>query len=115
MKNIKELRTASILREIIGEALGQLRDERMHGLNVVRVEVSKGRSNATVYLDPTGIDEEQKQPLLTQLRKARGFLSRYCASVEGWRRTPNLDFRFDDEVDRADALERIFEAIKERT
>jgi len=111
-EEIKRKRANSILRELIPEALSQLGDERLRGLTVTEVVCSKGRSDADVYLDPTGIDEVEQRQILKQLKKVTKGLEAYCLKAEGWYRSPKFHFKFDKELDRVKRMDELFAKIE---
>ncbi len=112
---IKLKRTESVLAEIIPEALSQLNDARLHELSVIEVKCSRGRSDAKVYIDPTGFDENEKRIYLKQLRKARPIIEDYCLKDQGWYRCPKLTFEFDEQLKKSQNIEELFKKIaKER-
>jgi ribosome-binding factor A len=112
---IKLKRTESVLAELIPEALSQLNDARLHELSVVEVKCSRGRSDAKVYLDPTGFREDEKGLYLKQLRKARPIIEDYCMKDQGWFRCPKLAFEFDEQLKKSQTIEALFKKIaKER-
>ena len=57
---IKLLRTQSVLKELIPQALSTLDDELLHGLCVTDVECKRGRYDAFVYLDKMMLDEREQ-------------------------------------------------------
>jgi ribosome-binding factor A len=112
---IKLKRTESVLAEIIPEALAQLNDARLHELSVIEVKCSRGRSDAKVYIDPTGFSEEEKRVYLKQLRKARPIIENHCLKDQGWYRCPKLTFEFDEQLKKSQTIEDLFKKIaKER-
>jgi ribosome-binding factor A len=112
---IKLKRTESVLAELIPEALSQLNDARLHELSVIEVKCSRGRSDAKVYLDPTGFMEDEKGLYLKQLRKARPIIEDYCMKDQGWFRCPKLAFEFDEQLKKSQTIEELFKKIaKER-
>ena len=64
---IKLLRTASALKELIPQALGTLNDELLKGLCVTNVECKRGRYDAFVYLDKMMLDEREQAYVLNHL------------------------------------------------
>ena len=108
---IKLRRTESILAELIPEALSQLNDARLHELSVIEVKCSRGRSDAKVYLDPTGFLEEEKGLYLKQLRKARPIIEDYCMKDQGWFRCPKFTFEFDEQLKKSQTIEALFKQI----
>jgi len=111
-EEIKRKRADSILRELIPEALSQLGDERLRGLTVTEVVCSRGRSDADVYLDPTGIDETDQKAILRQLKKVSRGLEAYCMKAEGWFKSPKFHFKFDKELDRVRHMDELFAQIE---
>ena len=57
---IKRMRTESVLKELIPEALATLEDGILKGLCVTDVECKKGRYDAFVYLDKMMFDEREQ-------------------------------------------------------
>ncbi len=115
-KSVKLLKYESLLTELIGEAVGQLRDERLCGLNVLSVECAKGKDNATVYLDGSDITLSERQEILKQLKISSGFIVKYCLALEDWYKMPKLAFKFDDSLAQKMKLEEIFHKLElERT
>ena len=108
---IKLKRTESLLAEIIPEALSGLNDARLHALHVIEVKCSRGRSDAKVYIDPTGFDENEKRLYLKQLRKARPLIEDYCMKDQGWFRCPKLTFEFDEQLQKSQTIEELFKKI----
>jgi ribosome-binding factor A len=111
-EEIKRKRADSILRELIPEALSQLGDERLRGLTVTEVICSKGRSDADVYLDPTGIDEAEQRQIIKQLKKVTKGLEAYCLKAEGWYKSPKFHFKFDEELERVKRMDELFAKIE---
>jgi len=109
---IKKERTESILKEIIPEAISQLNDERVHGIGVVEVVCSKGRSDAKVYLDPAFILDEEKPTILKQLNKARYNIENHCKMEQGWYNCPNLSFEFDTQLEHVNKMDNLFAKIE---
>jgi len=114
-EEIKRHRTESILREVIPEALATLNDERINALSVVEVVCSRGRSDAKVYLDKAWLSEEEQREALRQLRKVARYLQDHIKKAQGWYKTPNLTFAFDDQYEKVSRIEELFDKIaKER-
>ena len=109
---LKEKRAASLLRELISEALGTLSDERLQGLTVTDVEVKRGMYDADVYLDESIFSEEEKKEILRQLKKAAPLLQTYCLEASGWFKCPKFHFKFDDQLKKQQRIEELFAKIK---
>lgn len=111
-EKIKRERTESILKEIIPEAISSLADQRLHGIGVVNVTCSKGRSDAKVYLDPSFIYDDEREAIVRQLTKARKVIENHCATEQGWFRTPKLSFTFDDTLEHETKMDQLFKKIE---
>ncbi|ADV47140.1 30S ribosome-binding factor RbfA [Nitratifractor salsuginis] len=109
---IKRKRTESVLKELIPEALSTLDDERINALNVTEVLCSRGRYDARVFLDPTGIEPEEQEEALKRLRKVAGYLKTYVKEAEGWYKAPNFTFEFDDQLERISKMDQLFKKIE---
>ena len=108
---IKRKRTESALKEILPEAFSMLDDEELQNIVVTEVVCSRGRYDSKVYLDKTGIDEIKQNEILKKLRKVQGFLKNYVKESEGWYRSPNFKFEFDDHIDRVAKIDELFKQI----
>lgn len=108
---IKLKRTESILSELIPEALGSMNDKRLHTLDIVDVKCSRGKSDAKVYMNPAGLDEQTKRDLLKLLRKARPIVETFCMKDQGWYRSPKFTFEFDEQIEKSKNIEELFKRI----
>ncbi len=110
--NIKRLRTASALKELISEALSGLNDPFLNGLCVTDVECKRGRYDAFIYIDKMGFDEKEQSLILSSLKKAAPILQNHCMMAEGWYKAPNLHFKFDDRLEHQNRMDELFSQIK---
>jgi ribosome-binding factor A len=108
---IKLKRTESILKELLPEAFGSLDDERINSLTVTNVVCSKGRYDAKVYLDKTGLTELEQREAVSQLKRVIPYIKQYIRESEGWYKAPNFTFEFDEEIDRIGRMERLFKQV----
>lgn len=108
---IRRLRTQSILKELIPQALSTLDDELLKGLCVTDVECKKGRYDAFVYLDKMMFDEREQNYILSKLKKVSRFIQNHCMEVEGWYRSPAFHFKFDDRLEYQNKMDDLFEKI----
>ncbi|MCR4942121.1 MAG: 30S ribosome-binding factor RbfA [Campylobacter sp.] len=108
---IKRLRTQSVLKQLIPEALSSLDDTMLKGLCVTDVECKKGRYDAFVYLDKMAFDEKEQEYVLRHLKKVNKHIQNYCMSAEGWYRTPNFHFKFDDRLEYQNHMDKLFDQI----
>jgi len=108
---IKRKRTETALKEVLPEAFSMLDDEQLQNLIVTEVVCSRGRYDSKVYLDKTGIDERGQNEILKKLRKVQGFLKNYVRESEGWYRSPNFKFEFDDHLEHISKIDELFKQI----
>jgi ribosome-binding factor A len=100
-------RVDEAIRQVIGDALaGELKDPRVGFVTVTDVRTSADISHARVYVSVLG-DDAQREQSLEGLRSAHGFLQRRIASELAFKRTPTLEFAYDDTTDRAMRLEEL--------
>ena len=111
---IKRKRTESILKELIPQALSTLDDPAINSLVVTEVVCSRGRYDARVFLDPSGLDEREQNSALSKLKKVSGYIKTYIRESEGWYKAPNFKFEFDDELDRISRMDELFKIIEGR-
>lgn len=109
---IKKLRTQSVLKELIPEALASLDDELLSSLVITDVECKKGRFDAFVYVDKMSFNPQEQEQILNQLKKVARTLQNYCMAEQGWFKSPNFHFKFDESLERQNRIEAIFEQIK---
>ena len=114
MSEIKKLRTESILKELIPEALAHLDDENLKNLCVVDVECRKGRYDAFVYLDKMFFNTHEQERILNTLKKASRALQNYCMGEQGWYRSTNIHIKFDDRLEYQNHMDALFEKIKRK-
>jgi len=110
---IKRARQASLLIELIAEALGQLNDESLRGVTVTDVVVKKGGYDADVYIDPSIYNEDEKKEILKKLKKAAPILQTFCLESSGWFKCPKFHFKFDENIEKSKKIEELFKKIKE--
>ena len=109
---IKRKRTESLLKEVLPEAFSMLDDEQLQNLVVTEVVCSRGRYDSKVYLDKSGIEVKEQEKILKKLQKVQGFLKNYIKESEGWYRSPNFTFEFDDHLEHIAKIDKLFEQIK---
>ena len=104
----KQERIASIIRKNIAEIIQfQVKDPHLGFVSIPEVRVSKDFSYATVYV--SFIKDEDIEPSLEVLNKARGFIRSELASKLGTRRVPEIRFVLDEGYKKE---ERIAELLK---
>jgi ribosome-binding factor A len=123
-------RVDEAIREVIGDALaGELKDPRVGFVTVTDVRTSADLRHARVYvsvLGPSskswgppaggalaagGSEPDARQASLEGLRSGRGFLQARIAAELRLKRTPTLEFHYDDTTDRAMRVDALLDEI----
>jgi ribosome-binding factor A len=108
-------RVDEAIRQVLGDALaGDLKDPRVGFVTVTDVRTSADLRHARVYVSvlgdggrPSGADE--REATLAGLESAHGFLQARVAGELRLKRTPTLEFSYDDTTDRALRVEELIE------
>lgn len=109
---LKALRTSSLLKELIPEALANLDDEALCNLTITDVECKKGRYDAFVYVDKAFFNAHEQELILQKLARAASALQNYCMSEQGWYRCPKFHFKFDERLEHQQRMDEFFAQIK---
>ena len=105
-------RVDEAIRQVLGDAVsGDLKDPRVGFITVTDVRTSADLRHARVYVSVLG-DAEQRRASLDGLRSAHGFLQSRLASELRLKRTPTLEFSYDDTTDRAMRVDALIEEIE---
>lgn len=103
-------RVDQALRQVIGDAVARdLKDPRVGFVTVTDVQTSPDLSHAHVYVSVLG-DSEEREASLEGLRSAHGYLQGRISSELELKRTPTLEFSYDDTTDRAMRLGELLDA-----
>jgi ribosome-binding factor A len=111
MASRRVLKAAEAIREVVGMAiLADLKDPRVQGVTVTRVEVAGDMRQAKVHVSLMG-DERQQNLTLHGLRSAAGFLQKKVAARIDTRYTPRLEFVVDPGVNKSLEVARILREV----
>jgi ribosome-binding factor A len=101
-------RVDEAVREVLSDALGHrdLKDPRIGFVTITDVKTSADLRHARVFISVLGSEDERAQTL-EGLRSAHGVLQRRVAGELRLKRTPTLEFTYDDTTDRAMRIERL--------
>jgi ribosome-binding factor A len=108
-------RVDEAIRQVISNALaGALKDPRVGFVTVTDVRTSPDLRHARVYVSVLGAsggtsDEEEREDTLAGLQSAHGYIQGRIARELHLKRTPTLEFHYDDTTDRALRLESLIE------
>ncbi len=90
--------------------LSKVRDPRLQGVSLSRVEVPDDLSSAKIFYTVLGGKKEIKEAGIG-LDAAKGFMRSHIAKTLNLRFTPALQFRYDNVVEKVAELEEIFQEI----
>jgi ribosome-binding factor A len=107
-------RVDEAVRQVLTDAVAQdLQDPRIGFVTMTSVKTTSDLRHARVYVSVLG-DESQRAATLAGLQSAHGALQRRLAQELRLKRTPTLEFIYDDTTDRAMRLEKLIEQVVER-
>jgi ribosome-binding factor A len=110
-------RVDEAIRQVIGDAVAaDLKDPRVGFITVTDVRTSPDLRHARVYVSVLGEHggpsaPAQREASLEGLRSAHGFLQGRVAAELRLKRTPALEFAYDDTTDRALRVEELLDEI----
>lgn len=100
----------AIRNELATLLLSKVRDPRLLGVSISRVEVPDDLSLARVFFTVFGGKKEIREAG-KGLERAKGFMRSHIAKTLNLRFTPALVFRYDDVVEKVAELDEIFQEI----
>jgi ribosome-binding factor A len=104
-------RVDEAIRQVIGAVVaGELKDPRVGFTTVTDVKTSADLSQARVYVSVLG-DASRREETMEGLRSAHGFLQGRVARELRLKRTPTLEFSYDDTTERALRLNALIDEI----
>jgi ribosome-binding factor A len=102
-------RVNEAIRQVIGDAVASdLKDPRVGFVTVTDVRTSADLSHARVYVSVLG-EPDARAETMDGLRSAHGYLQRRISGELHLKRTPTLEFAYDDTTDRAMRLDALIE------
>ena len=110
MSSDRMRRVDESIRQVIGDAVASdLKDPRVGFVTVTDVKTSPDLSHARVYVSVLG-EAPVREESLDGLRSAHGYLQGRIARELKLKRTPTLEFAYDDTTDRAMRLDALIDA-----
>jgi ribosome-binding factor A len=99
----------AIMQELSLLLVQQVRDSRLHGVSISRVQLSPDLKQAKVwFMVPKGTDPATARK---GMDKARGFFRSHIAKTLNLRYTPDLIFFYDKQNEVVEHLEQLFTLI----
>jgi len=111
----RSVRVAARIKEELAQLLvTELRDPRIVGVLVSRVEMPDDLRGARVYFRMLegGDDKGRREEALTGLGRASGMLRREIANRLGLKFAPDFRFYYDVQQDKVDRIETLLEEVK---
>jgi len=113
MTRKKEFRMRQINRllqeEIADLLLTELQDERLHRLTITEVRTSPDLYHAIVFAATRGA--KNREACIEAVRRSAGRIRKLLYSRLHLKRIPELDFRYDESLDRAERIFRTLESL----
>src|ERR671914_1743066 len=102
-------RVDEAVREVLSDAITQeVKDPRVGFVTVTAVKTSPDLRHARVYVSVLG-GEDERRATLAGLGSAHGLLQGAIAAELRLKRTPTLEFRYDESIDRGMRISRLLE------
>jgi len=118
MTTARMRRVDEAIRQVIGDAVAaDLKDPRVGFVTVTDVKTSPDLRHARVYVSVLGeggraSEPAQREATLEGLRSAHGYLQARLAGELRLKRTPALEFLYDETTDRAMRVEELISEIE---
>ena len=103
-------RVNAAVKEVLSEALVELKDPRIGFVTITAVETSSDLRHARVFVSVLG-SEEQRAQTLEGLSAAHGLLQGHVARELRMKRTPQLAFEYDPTVERGVRMSRLIDEL----
>jgi ribosome-binding factor A len=98
------------VRQVLSEAVGQLKDPRIGFVTITGVETSADLRHARVYVSVLGA-ERKRQQTLACLAAAHSVLQAQLARELRMKRTPQLAFEYDPSVERGVRMTKLIDEL----
>ncbi len=103
-------RVNEAVREVLAEAVGDLKDPRIGFITVTGVETTADLRHATVFVSVLG-SERKRANSLAGLEAAHGVLQAQIASELRLKRTPQLTFQYDPTVEQGVRMSKLIDEL----
>lgn len=103
-------RVNEAVRQVLSEAVGELKDPRIGFVTVTGVQTSTDLRHARVYVSVFG-PENKKQESLAGLEAAHGVLQARLGRELRMKRTPQLAFEYDQTVERGVRMTQLIDEL----
>jgi ribosome-binding factor A len=103
-------RVNAAVREVLSEAVGELKDPRIGFVTVTGVKTSTDLRQAVVYVSVLG-SERKREQTIDGLQAAHGLLQARIARELRMKRTPQLTFEYDPSVERGVRMTQLIDEL----
>jgi ribosome-binding factor A len=103
-------RVNAAVREVLSEAVGELKDPRIGFVTVTGVETSNDLRQAVVFVSVLGSERKRTQSI-DGLQAAHGLLQGRIARELRLKRTPQLTFEYDPTVERGVRMTQLIDEL----
>jgi ribosome-binding factor A len=103
-------RVNAAVREVLSEAVGELKDPRIGFVTVTGVETSPDLRQARVFVSVLG-NERKREQSIDGLQAAHGLLQGRIARELRMKRTPQLTFEYDPSVERGVRMTQLIDEL----
>ncbi|MBA3366747.1 MAG: 30S ribosome-binding factor RbfA [Actinobacteria bacterium] len=98
------------LREVLSEAVGELKDPRIGFVTLTGVDTSRDLRHARVFVSVLG-PERKRRATLAVLAAAHGVLQAHIGRELRLKRTPQLEFEYDPTVERGVRMSQLIDEL----
>ena len=98
------------VRQVLSEAIVQLKDPRIGFVTITGVETSADLRHARVYVSVLGAERKQAQTI-DRLQAAHSLLQAQLARELRMKRTPQLAFEYDPSVERGVRMTKLIDEL----
>ena len=103
-------RVNAAVREVLSEAVGELKDPRIGFVTVTGVQTTTDLRQAVVYFSVLG-SERKRERSIDGLQAAHGLLQAKIARELRLKRTPQLTFEYDPTVERGVRMTQLIDEL----
>ena len=103
-------RVNAAVREVLSEAVGELKDPRIGFVTVTGVQTTTDLRQAVVYVSVLG-SERKRERSIEGLQAAHGLLQAKIARELRLKRTPQLTFEYDPTVERGVRMTQLIDEL----
>ncbi len=103
-------RVNGALRQVLSEAIGELKDPRIGFVTITGVDTSSDLRHARVFVSVLG-SERKRQLSIERLEAAHGVLQAHLAHELRLKRTPQLSFHYDPSVERGVRMSHLIDEL----